>query len=163
MYVVQMYKKKAYTRFKMWIFTTDGFFSAVQDKQDDKVIWIRARMRVDLERFVKHYDINATQIYENAGTDYAYRIAVWREEWARVMMACAEDVDYTNFKHAVGDRLGIDREIALIDIWGRMYDMQIEEQRLRSRLASTRPTVDTRKNLGNSDHGSSMVTSHNKQ
>jgi len=112
----------------MWLFTIDGFYSAVQDKDRNDVIWIRARVKDDLSRLVTTYDVHATEILVDCGTDYKYRIGVWREEWVRIAGAVAHDINYNNFKYASETSLGKDRATVLADIWWTMYRLQLKEE-----------------------------------
>lgn len=113
---------------KMWLFTLDGFYSAVQDKQNKDVIWIRTRVKEDLTRLIETYAVVASPIEENRGTDYKYRVAVWREEWCRVMFECAEDIDYENFKDEVKETLGASRAHILSDVWWVLLQLQLDHR-----------------------------------
>ena len=111
----------------MWIFTLDGFYSAVQDKSDKDLIWVRSRVKEDLTRLIDTYEVNASEIYEDAGTDYKFRICVWREEWVRVVADCVNDIDYNNFKGACLEELGKDRARVLGEVWLSMMKLQIND------------------------------------
>lgn len=108
----------------MWLFTLDGFYSAVQDTSDSNIIWVRARVEDDLKRLVETYAVSATDILVDYGTDYKYRIGVWREEWVRVVAATANDIDYTNFKSEVESVLGKPRASVLEAIWFKLIQLQ---------------------------------------
>ncbi len=110
----------------MWIFTTRGFYSAVQHKQHPDLIVVRARCEEDIRAL---HDIvpTATDPVEWAGTDYQWRITCTRDEWHTAMMYLAMDVDYTNFKNAVKSKK---HSNAYMGVWsmlltrlqgGRMY------------------------------------------
>lgn len=117
----------------MWLFTLDGFYSAVQDKVDNRIIWVRARDRDDLRRLIETYAVSATDILTDVGTDYKYRIGVWREEWTRVVAATASDIDYTNFKHEVESTLGRARASLLEEIWFKLWRLQVPVTQAASR------------------------------
>jgi len=58
----------------MWIFTKDGFYSAVKDKYcDDGELMIRARIKVDLERLLQKIESDA-EILTFGHADYRYRV-----------------------------------------------------------------------------------------
>ena len=40
----------------MWIFTTKGFFSVVQDKNDHDKVVIRSRVKKDIENMVAQFE-----------------------------------------------------------------------------------------------------------
>ena len=101
----------------MWIFTPDGFYSVVQDKINKDQMWIRTRDREDLVRLITKYNISASPILEDYGTDYKFRVTVWRQEWVRVAAALAGDIDYNNFKHESEIQRGAIRASILCEIW----------------------------------------------
>ena len=68
-------------RLYIWIMTTEGFFSAVQNKDAPETVLIRARCRDDLERLNKNLD-GDNMILEWAGADYPYRIIIQKSLWA---------------------------------------------------------------------------------
>lgn len=109
----------------MWLFTVDGFYSAVSDSSDPSVVWVRARVKEDLERLISRYSVSTHGILANRGTDYTYRIAVWRDEWMRIVSNVAVDVDYTNFKDEVKHRLGEKRAQGLFGVWWEMLKLQV--------------------------------------
>ena len=109
----------------MWLFTTIGFFSVVAHRDDPETILIRARVREDLERMRRHH-LPDMEIVEGAGTDYAFRALVSRDEWEHVAQQLARGIDYPNFKSAVSERHGADRAHAYYDVWRVMHRVQSE-------------------------------------
>lgn len=81
-----------------WFCMNDGFISAVVDKSDlsGNTLKVRSRFQRDLEDIFPDHDI-----VENAGTDYAYRVFVSKQEFAELMYNRIMDIDYTNFKNSV--------------------------------------------------------------
>tara|TARA_B100000809_G_scaffold208385_1_gene211037 strand:- start:231 stop:482 length:252 start_codon:yes stop_codon:yes gene_type:complete len=64
---------------------------------------------------------------EFSGTDYAYRIFVEKATWTRVLVGLNEELDYDNFKSAVGRYQGSQGQAyknALHDVWDVMYQVQ---------------------------------------
>ena len=116
----------------MWLFTEDGFFSAVLEQKGKHAgeIAIRARVRDDLERLLEKYGQympGATGISEtpkNVVADYRYRIWLPREEYGVVVAMVAQAVAYGNFKSHVAETLGHERERPLHKIWSVMADLQ---------------------------------------
>ncbi len=110
----------------MWLFTTIGFFSVVQKPGDD-FLSVRARVAEDLDRLREEYmpELSGTVVWP--GADYRYRAFISHEDFARGLARLAMDIDYGNFKAAVGQRQGYDRELVYSQIWGIMLGLQEEE------------------------------------
>ena len=122
----------------MWIFTKYGFFSAVCARQGDGKlgqaidpdrIMVRARVRGHLEALKKRFSdlLSQCDIYDFAGTDYAFRIFVDKEVWSLVLSELAEETDYDNFKSEVarykdGDDTAY--EHSLHEVWSVMQRLQ---------------------------------------
>ena len=122
----------------MWIFTKQGFFSAVCARQGDGKhgrpvdpdrIMVRARMRGHLEALKKRFPdlLVECEIQESAGTDYAYRLFVQKSAWVQVLAGLAEETDYDNFKSEVAShqgRAGAAYEHSLHEVWSVMHRLQ---------------------------------------
>lgn len=107
----------------MWLFTTIGFFSVVSHRDAAHTVVIRSRVREDLEALRTHH-LPDLEIVANAGTDYAFRAFVSRDEWEHAAQQLARDVDYPNFKDAVAARQGSARAHAYLEIWATMHRLQ---------------------------------------
>lgn len=107
----------------MWLFTTLGFFSVVAHRDDPDTFLIRARVREDLDALRVHH-LPDLEIVENAGTDYAFRAFVSREEWEHAAQQLAREIDYPNFKNAVAARQGPERAHRYMEIWEVMHRLQ---------------------------------------
>jgi hypothetical protein len=100
----------------MWIFTKDGFYSVVEDRNDPSVFLVRARIEGDIERLWP-----TAKVERNTGTDYAYRARIHRTVVSKVLAETVEEIDYDNFKSAVTD----DRRGGFYaQIWNIAWDMQ---------------------------------------
>lgn len=99
----------------MWLFTNKGFFSVVQ-KNGDKYLTVRSRVKQDLENFLCFYLKKEYPIQETS-TDYQFRIRVPRSEFNFVMKAVVNEIDYDNFKDSVKRLQGKDREEIYTEIW----------------------------------------------
>ena len=101
----------------MWIFTTEGFVSAVQ-KPGDTDLTIRSRDRASLATLaqITGHNINASQ-----GTDYPYRVEVSREQFSHWLAQHVTNLDYANFKSAVGRQRGRSFAHPLMDVWSAMH------------------------------------------
>lgn len=109
----------------MWLATTRGFYSAVEDWDNPKVIRVRARVRADLERLddlvkggVRH------RIERDAQADYLYRVELTRAEWMRVCALLATELDYPNFKNAVTARQGGWRASVYHRVWAVLISLE---------------------------------------
>lgn len=83
----------------MWVFTVDGFFSAVQSGQDENVLMIRSRFKKDLEAIKA--ELGADKVHSSEYTDYPHRVFATHDAWAKYLERCAKGIDYTNFKDHV--------------------------------------------------------------
>lgn len=103
----------------MWIFTKNGFFSAVQNERDSGLIHVRARFKGDLERLCKAYDIKP-KVLHTPKNDYPFRMDFERETWSRIMAEEAKEIDYTNFKDKIHKDCNDGRLDAYNTVWGIM-------------------------------------------
>ena len=108
----------------MWLFTKSGFYSIVRKGADE---WhVRARAKKDLENLAalvgeKH------RIHCSSLADYRWRIVCRAAAARRMIDALAADIDYSNFKAAVGATPDqADKLPAYHEIWGIMFDYQRE-------------------------------------
>ena len=91
----------------MWVFTTDGFLSAVEERRGDHrgEIVVRAREASALEALREIAPtLTPTVIYGDS--DYRYRAWLGREEWAEALAEIGRRVVYDNFKSEVLRRQG---------------------------------------------------------
>ncbi|MGZ6562150.1 MAG: hypothetical protein ACXVH3_30585 [Solirubrobacteraceae bacterium] len=106
----------------MWVFTTDGFLSAVEERRRDHrgAIVIRAREASALEALREIAPtLTSTVIYGDS--DYRYRAWLGREEWANALAEIGRRVAYDNFKSEVLRRQGTSRyEEALHKVWSAL-------------------------------------------
>jgi hypothetical protein len=100
----------------MWLFTTAGFFSVVEHKDDANTLLVRARVQGDLENLRRVMPELGT-IQETPDADYAYRATIGRAAFARGMGQVVMQLDYPNFKNAVLQAEGWEREHAYMGVW----------------------------------------------
>ena len=106
----------------MWLFTTQGFYSVVADRDDPGRVLVRARAREDIEALARL--IPDVEPFADDGADYEWRAFVSREEWGRATAELVEAIDYDNFKNAVRDRQGSKREHLYHEVWHKMRELQ---------------------------------------
>lgn len=120
----------------MWIFTTGGFVSAVQDMDDNNFLVIRSRDRASLQIVFDGVEMLTDTLGEDdeilvgAGTDYPYRLRVTREAFAEWMAnEIRQYLDYGNFKDEAHRTLGDVWARSLGDVWVAMLGVTDEEGR----------------------------------
>lgn len=109
----------------MWLFTTDGFFSAVVHRDDPDTILVRSRVREDALRL--QAAVGQGEVTETPDGDYRYRVLLPRETWSDYLAAAGDAIDYPNFKNAVAACQGPDRARVYEDIWWVMAELQQRE------------------------------------
>ena len=110
----------------MWVFTTSGFFSAVEERRRDHrgEIVVRAREAQALEA-LREIAPTLTKTVVYGDSDYRYRAWLGREEWADALAEIGRRVVYGNFKSEVLRRQGPSRyEEALHTVWTVMARTQ---------------------------------------
>ena len=111
----------------MWIFTKEGFFSAVISTEYCKEgeVVVRARNRDDLHRLIDCLDEQGckTQIIDTPQADYCSRVIIQKSFWVKYVASAADGIDYANFKNATtsDDEL---RHTAYFGCWSSLYDWQ---------------------------------------
>ena len=80
----------------MWLFTTDGFYSAVAHHKAPDTVVVRARAREDVLRLIE--SVGQGSLVETPHRDYRFRVCLSRATWAAYARGAA--VDYPNFKAA---------------------------------------------------------------
>lgn len=112
----------------MWLFTEDGFYSAVRETHGHHrgEIVVRARRKDDLERFVKRFGTGSKIHTTGLGEfrDYGYRIWLTEDAFALAMGELAKSIGYSNFKSRVLKTLGGKREHMLHSVWSIMAKLQ---------------------------------------
>jgi hypothetical protein len=90
----------------MWLFTPDGFYSAVQHKDDPDKIMVRARARLHAQKLVDACpDDDKPELVETPPpADYRYRVTVKRETWVYLVAKFAAEIAHTNFKNEAAKR-----------------------------------------------------------
>jgi hypothetical protein len=109
----------------MWLFTLDGFYSAVAAHDDPDTLVVRARVRIDAELLVAR--VGTGEVLETRDRDYRYRVLLPRAVWAEYVAQAAGAIDYDNFKNAVARAQGRRRANDYAAVWGVMYHVQTRE------------------------------------
>ena len=106
----------------MWLITTQGFYSAVEHREDPERLIVRARTREDIEAL--RAQIPTLEPFEDPTADYRHRAIVSRDEWIAALALLAAKIDYDNFKNAVAERQGHERAGVYHDVWNRLLRLQ---------------------------------------
>lgn len=100
----------------MWLFTQDGFFSLVQDRNEPKNLLVRARVKGDIERYWPDATVKMTP-----NADYLFRASISKASVAKVMQKAILDIDYDNYKDNISDH---DRSVWYFRVWEAMSELQ---------------------------------------
>ena len=107
----------------MWLITTDGFISLVQDRHNHNMLQVRARVRADIER---HFP--SAYIYAVDGADYRYRARISKEKVALVIAdKILNELTYdSHFKDVAiaKDRGNAERRSAYYGVWTALAKLQ---------------------------------------
>ena len=90
----------------MWLMTTVGFFSIIQERPDDTLLTIRGSARGDLEALRDRYLPRLSDIEEGPETDHKFRAQASREAVAQALSRIAMDIDYATFKETTKELEG---------------------------------------------------------
>ena len=109
----------------MWIFTRDGFISAVYKHN---AVQVRARDRKSLEDLAIH---GLSEIKHTPVADYPYRLETDRNNLATWLSKQAQLMDYRNFKSEVEAVRGFEFAEPLHKVWDVMHEVEDAEARNR--------------------------------
>lgn len=107
-----------------WIFTNNAFVSVVEDRDMPDQLWVRARIKGDLEAF---FNLTAQQldVIQTEDADYRWRCVVDRPLFKMALIKLADDVDYTNFKNSIpSNKKGNMRHDHYLRVWTVMKGYQ---------------------------------------
>ena len=114
----------------MWLFTTDGFYSAVTHREALDTVVVRARARDDVLRLIEAVDQGT--LNETPHRGYRFRVCLPRDTWSAYVAAAAQAIDYPNFKAAIAERQGADRAHVYGAVWAAMFALQQRRAQGRS-------------------------------
>lgn len=104
----------------MWIFTQDGFISAVDNGHVPGKLSVRARDKQSLELLAA---LTQQDIKQSTKSDYPYRVYVTREEFSDFLLGHVDNLDYPNFKSRVYQTRGLDFAEACGEVWEAMLSV----------------------------------------
>ena len=107
----------------MWLFCKHGFFSAVEHRDNNDLIMLRARFRGDLENLINAYfPDSGIEVTETPCADYLFRCVITKAQWSDAVSRIAREIDYDNFKNSVHD--GTERDTAYLKCWYSLRSAQ---------------------------------------
>jgi hypothetical protein len=101
----------------MWLFTDNGFVSAIRYDNNKDDITVRARDKKSLAELIER---TGAKIISRKDTDYPYRVIISDGDWASWVADKALNIDYPNFKNRVYQTRGRDFAHLLSEVWGVM-------------------------------------------
>lgn len=121
----------------MWLFTTRGFLSIVENKDDPDLLHVRARCKEDIEKFAELvkgigpfndplHPAENIQIERTEYGDYLYRFDAPRDAVVAAVNSLVHEINYTNFKASTEDH-SKEREKAYFKVWAAMQELQEEK------------------------------------
>jgi hypothetical protein len=113
----------------MWLFTKRGFFSAVADHKDPDTIWVRGRVRDDVENLAglgRSMGLRIGAVLTSPGRDYRYRVSIPKGEWMVLLARLGLEIDYPNFKSEIRAE-DPERERLYGEVWATMLALQQRE------------------------------------
>ena len=102
----------------MWVFTVDGFFSAVSHIDKPDCVMVRARSKADIIRLGKVIQVKRGKRTPKA--DYPYRLICLKTTWSAYLAKCSLEIDYPNFKTEMDHHCTSYRMEQLHDVWAVM-------------------------------------------
>jgi hypothetical protein len=85
---------------------------------DVRLLQVRSRRRIDLERLREHYLPELGETVVGGGTDYQFRAFCTHAQWGAALVKIASDINYVKFKDSPKQQWG---DHALTNAYNRMW------------------------------------------
>lgn len=120
----------------MWIFTSAGFVSAVEHRDDESLLMIRARDKESLKVMLQgvaeagkaaeeDYGVDGMTIYSEGGSDYPWRVVMSKATFAIwTTHEIMNFLKYHNFKNALTAIRGEKWHRAAMNVWTDMLAVE---------------------------------------
>lgn len=110
----------------MWVITTHGFFSAVEKPEDrgNGTLTVRARNEEDIRALAAMIPGTTPTQTTRGHSDYEWRLRCTTSEWAVALARMALEINYSNFKTAVGQRQGKVRAGVYGSVWSVLLRLE---------------------------------------
>ena len=110
----------------MWVFTQNGFLSAVRTSTDSPNFKVRAR---DRESLLDLSEFAGVEIVASPLADYPYRVIVSELVLGGYLMNELAAADYTNYKSRVSVTRGSRFSHACGSVWSTMHEIEDDQAR----------------------------------
>ena len=110
----------------MWLFTTTGFISIVE--QDADYLIVRARDRLSLSLLAQSYEV---EIRSTPAADYPYRLLLSKDQFKNYLHNQGGLINYKNFKSEVATTRSKAFANILVKVWSAMHG--VEDKQARSK------------------------------
>lgn len=114
----------------MWIFTTHGFFTAVENRDDPNMLIVRCRVREDMNNIRRRYFPTLSKTTFHNDFDYPYRANITKLEYAKGMARTVMDIEYERFKPAVQGVQGKKRADMYTGLWWKIIELERDPKRI---------------------------------
>lgn len=111
----------------MWLFTTGGFLSAVEHREDTNMLVVRARDKQSLQTMIDGIelagsaagkDLSGLEIVQKTPSDYPWRVEVSKATFALFSVhEIMNHLNYHNFKNAITEVRGEKWHKAAMSVW----------------------------------------------
>lgn len=111
----------------MWIASTTGFLSAVKAKDDTTDLFVRARVKGDLDALIAYAEADtgtAPEVIAYEVSDYPWRVRVSAATFAGFIAQQVVEIDYHNFKDAVAKVQGKPRAQVYSGVWSTLLGLE---------------------------------------
>jgi hypothetical protein len=116
----------------MWVFTTGGFVSAVQHRDNPDLVMVRARDKQSLEIMIASVNARqelqldpALEITTTLNADYPHRVTITKAQWIQFLTTETEDfLNYENFKSELDRVRGKKFHDAAMRVWVDMHAVE---------------------------------------
>jgi hypothetical protein len=112
----------------VWIASTTGFLSAVLANDSTTDLYVRARVKGDLDALIKYAEDATTlrpEIVTYEASDYPWRVRVDRYTFGAFLAEQAiEGITYGNFKNAVAEVQGKPRANVYSGVWSALLGLE---------------------------------------
>lgn len=113
----------------MWVFTPQGFFSAVQHRDDKTKVMVRCRCEMHARRLSDKITSmkypRPPVVHTPPPADYEWRLTISKMEWTAFLRRSTVEMDYPNFKNAAAKVEHPPGFLpALHDVWDDLYRVQ---------------------------------------
>jgi hypothetical protein len=117
----------------MWIFLNDAFLSIVEERDDYRLLRVRARIGEDIARVFPDAKVRERGRLD---ADYRYVALIDRDTVVKTIASEVSRIDYRNFKGSVSETA---RHDAYLRVWGVMVDEQERRRPLPEPKAARKP------------------------